>query len=308
MASKQRRWRLVGSITYRKDARANVETLLGHKTTSAVWKLVYNFRNERIVYIGSTTNVLGRVTESVGGAKDGCYDEHLRSHLSQEVGSVELFLCCEGMEQTVRDGTKRAAIHEEQAAGAQLLSKEGDHTEPEWLTAFRLRSKAIAARCELERKLVNKVSEKKRLEALKALRKSEDKLAAFSTAYDYRFRIWDGDVPPFLDAIDDLQTEAPKQRDVSGSRYVRDPAVRAAVRLRANGQCEYCGKPGFLCADGTPYIECHHIIALADAGADHVSNVIALCSEHHREAHFGKHAPSLEQEMIARLHAILHGE
>jgi hypothetical protein len=60
------------------------------------------------------------------------------------------------------------------------------------------------------------------------------------------------------------------------------------VKLRANGKCEFCGEPGFISTKGTPYLECHHIIALANDGADRMTNVIALCPKDHREAHFGE--------------------
>jgi len=52
------------------------------------------------------------------------------------------------------------------------------------------------------------------------------------------------------------------------------------------------------CADGTPYLECHHIIALANDGTDRMNNVIALCLGDHREAHFGKRRNELEKEMV----------
>jgi 5-methylcytosine-specific restriction enzyme A len=78
---------------------------------------------------------------------------------------------------------------------------------------------------------------------------------------------------------------------------VRDPAVRNNVKRRANGHCEYCGKSGFVDAAGEAYLECHHIIALANQGHDQMWNVIALCPDHHREAHFGRLAEELERKM-----------
>jgi predicted HNH restriction endonuclease len=57
--------------------------------------------------------------------------------------------------------------------------------------------------------------------------------------------------------------------------------------------------------DGTRYLETHHIIALAAEGADRVTNVIGLCPNDHREAHFGERRHVLEQEMILKLASIL---
>jgi len=86
---------------------------------------------------------------------------------------------------------------------------------------------------------------------------------------------------------------------------VIDPRVRKAVELRARGKCEQCGKPGFRKSDGTPYVETHHIIALANEGADRVSNVIALCADHHREAHYGANKDNLEKELITKVKTLL---
>ena len=50
-----------------------------------------------------------------------------------------------------------------------------------------------------------------------------------------------------------------------------------------------------------PYLECHHIIAPAMDGADRVKNVIALCPNDHREAHFCKRRHEPETEMISKV-------
>jgi hypothetical protein len=103
---------------------------------------------------------------------------------------------------------------------------------------------------------------------------------------------------PDEDAIDDLGSDRPELVVGMAKRYRRDPNIRKAVLQRATGKCEYCGKPGFLCADGSPYLESHHIIALADDGVDRMNNVIALCPGDHREAHFGKRRLEIEKEMV----------
>jgi len=87
--------------------------------------------------------------------------------------------------------------------------------------------------------------------------------------------------------------------------FQRDLAVRAYVVKRAQGRCEYCGHQGFLLPNGNHYVEAHHIIALAKHGPDTLENVIALCSEHHREAHFGTEAEKLERACLRRLSEVL---
>ena len=92
--------------------------------------------------------------------------------------------------------------------------------------------------------------------------------------------------------------ESPDRASGIRYSYERDDEVRKFVLLRANGRCEYCGKSTFVNSKGINYLESHHIIALANKGKDTVDNVIALCPDHHREAHFGARAASLEDEFI----------
>lgn len=112
------------------------------------------------------------------------------------------------------------------------------------------------------------------------------------------------------DAINDIGTDAdigtdtPDRANVSGLVYARDPRIRASVMKRAKGNCEYCAKLGFKKSEGGRYLECHHIIALADEGKDRMTNVIALCPNDHREAHFGERGDELEKEMIEKVKAL----
>jgi 5-methylcytosine-specific restriction protein A len=78
----------------------------------------------------------------------------------------------------------------------------------------------------------------------------------------------------------------------------RDNHVRAYALKHAKGKCGYCNDQGFLMENGGFYLEAHHIIALCDSGRDTVDKVIALCPQHHRQAHYGKDAESLESEFI----------
>lgn len=81
----------------------------------------------------------------------------------------------------------------------------------------------------------------------------------------------------------------------------RSAKVRQLVMLRSKGLCEWCGKPGFLRRDGQVYLESHHIVQLSEGGADHVSNVIALCPNDHRMAHYGEHMETMALQMSARV-------
>lgn len=106
---------------------------------------------------------------------------------------------------------------------------------------------------------------------------------------------------PLYGALDDLGTEDPARVLYAGYTYLRDPKVRSAVLARAAGRCEFCGEEGFLKIDGGRYLETHHVIALANDGADKVTNVIALCPDDHRRAHFSQERDFIEREMLHKL-------
>lgn len=93
------------------------------------------------------------------------------------------------------------------------------------------------------------------------------------------------DTPPeFVDQFS--EPEAAAQREATVLIRERSAAVRQAVLRRAKGICELCGERGFVTASGSIYLETHHVISLADDGADHEANVVAICPQDHRRAHF----------------------
>ncbi|MBB4395065.1 HNH endonuclease signature motif containing protein [Bradyrhizobium sp. ERR14] len=143
------------------------------------------------------------------------------------------------------------------------------------------------------------------LEQLKGLsnRKAWPYLATLLPPGERRLRLAGVGTFAYSDAVDDLGTDSPGVTTYFGKRYARDPRVRAAVIERAGGKCEYCGKLGFKCANGSRYLECHHILALADDGADRMTNVIAICPGEHREVHFGERREKMEAEMIVKVAA-----
>ena len=73
------------------------------------------------------------------------------------------------------------------------------------------------------------------------------------------------------------------------SRYNRNPDVVAEVLYQARGTCAGCNKPApFERKDGSPYLEVHHIVFLANGGDDTVENSEALCPNCHKQRHYGK--------------------
>lgn len=139
------------------------------------------------------------------------------------------------------------------------------------------------------------------LERLKGYsnRKAWPYLSTLMPAGERRLRLAGVGTASYSDAIEDLGTDSPAITTYTGTRYARDPRIRAAVMKRAGGRCEHCGKLGFKRDDGSRYLECHHIIALANEGEDLMTNVIAICPHDHREAHFGVRRAEIEFKMIA---------
>lgn len=109
----------------------------------------------------------------------------------------------------------------------------------------------------------------------------------------------DGDTDDGLIDLDiPVGNDMPDRAANSSFTVIRDSDVRRYVIKKAEGKCEYCKQEGFLMKNGQRYLEAHHIIGLAHQGKDSVENVIALCPEHHREAHYGAEAESLEKHLM----------
>ena len=95
-------------------------------------------------------------------------------------------------------------------------------------------------------------------------------------------------------------------RKVTATRqaYVRSEAIRRYALARSEGVCEHCNaRAPFCTAEGQPYLEVHHITRLADEGPDEPENVIALCPNCHRQAHFSADAGEVGKKMARKVKA-----
>lgn len=90
-------------------------------------------------------------------------------------------------------------------------------------------------------------------------------------------------------------SEQPERYAISTFAWQRSAQVRQVVLARSKGVCEFCGHRGFLKGNGDIYLETHHIVSLSEDGGDAPDNVIALCPEHHREAHYGANSNVLRE-------------
>ncbi len=101
--------------------------------------------------------------------------------------------------------------------------------------------------------------------------------------------------------IEGLPSGEAKKKESTTSVYERSPQVRCYILKRAGGFCEWCGQEGFKTVSGSIYLETHHIQPLFEDGSDTVDNVVALCPNHHREAHFGLNALQFRKELADRV-------
>lgn len=90
------------------------------------------------------------------------------------------------------------------------------------------------------------------------------------------------------------------------TRYSRDPNVIAWVIEQADGVCEVCEKPApFVRADGTAYLEVHHLRPLSEGGPDTTDNAVAACPNCHRALHYSVESRVLRAAVIVRLERIV---
>jgi predicted HNH restriction endonuclease len=58
---------------------------------------------------------------------------------------------------------------------------------------------------------------------------------------------------------------------------------------------------GFRMANGAIYLETHHVIPLSEKGLDVVWNVVAVCPNDHRIAHYGVEREAWRHRMLRHL-------
>lgn len=79
--------------------------------------------------------------------------------------------------------------------------------------------------------------------------------------------------------------------------YYRSQALKLYVIARSKGLCEGCGNAAPFKTKHGPFLECHHLHRLADGGPDEPKNVVALCPNCHRRAHYAKDAEAYNNQL-----------
>lgn len=106
----------------------------------------------------------------------------------------------------------------------------------------------------------------------------------------------------------EISRAEPQRREYLIETFARNRGWVAEAKNRFGVYCmsQDC-KNTFNKPDGTPYIEVHHIIPMADGGEDGLWNLAVLCAHHHRMAHFS--APetclALQNKLLAETQARL---
>ena len=279
-------WRSLGKICPKRECLKRIEQT---EQGPAIWMLVWSIEGEQLAYVGQTDGKLAeRIEESVFRAKESKWEEFFRVALTKRAGHANLFVVDAPQNEKERNKIKKI-IYKKNSERYTMLDGNQCKIWPDWLTIFH----AESFLCAMNEYKTRKNLEKNDEDCFKKCTQIFSILRARSSR----------------DAIDDLDCDSPLDGDrawkiaYSGIRYLRSSKIRDKVKKRSKGRCEIseCAKEGFVQRDGSFYVECHHIIALAKEGKDSLSNVIALCPEHHREAHFGKRADELEKEMIRAL-------
>lgn len=75
------------------------------------------------------------------------------------------------------------------------------------------------------------------------------------------------------------------ERETITTYIYRDPYIAEFTKLRAKGHCDLCGNEAPFRSGSKPYLECHHLITLAEGGPDAIYNTVALCPNCHRKIH-----------------------
>ena len=103
-----------------------------------------------------------------------------------------------------------------------------------------------------------------------------------ATAYDPPDMRTSGEVPDTHVGKNGRDTRATDDRSMRRATQEVAPAVRRAVLRRDRGCCVFPG-----CRHAT-FVDIHHIVTRADGGGHDASNLVTVCSAHHRAIHEGR--------------------
>ena len=96
--------------------------------------------------------------------------------------------------------------------------------------------------------------------------------------------------------VNSIVSSETSRRLITSRVFARNAEVVKETKKRANGVCQFCGRPApFIDKNGTPYLEAHHIVWLSRGGEDNTSNTVALCPNCHKRMHILDRAEDREK-------------
>lgn len=125
-------------------------------------------------------------------------------------------------------------------------------------------------------------------------------LAEGPSQFEIQFNSFDSDDPSLINSnhfndqilkriqeIDEKNSKnPPKNISVLAKTYERDKILTKLIKSYRGGVCQICGF-SFKTKNSEDYSECHHLEHLAKNGLDVSKNMLVLCPNHHRQAHYG---------------------
>ncbi len=98
------------------------------------------------------------------------------------------------------------------------------------------------------------------------------------------------------DYLNNKESNEVSRRQITSCIFSRSADVVKVTKKRANGVCQFCGRPApFNDKNGNPYLEVHHIVWLSRGGKDSISNTAALCPNCHKRMHILDRAEDTEK-------------
>lgn len=100
--------------------------------------------------------------------------------------------------------------------------------------------------------------------------------------------------------------DSPESRGKYSTPFERDESVKAWVLNNARGICEGCVNPApFIDIKGSSFLEVHHVLWLSQGGSDKISNVVALCPNCHRRAHYSQDRDEFKEHLYRTVERLI---
>ncbi|KAF2390693.1 HNH endonuclease [Pseudomonas frederiksbergensis] len=116
----------------------------------------------------------------------------------------------------------------------------------------------------------------------------------------FTYRLLEANTPQFSDTPEGILN--PNKTSSAAIRYSRARWITDWVLKHSRGFCEGCNQAApFLGANGSPYLEVHHVKHLAQKGSDRTSNAVALCPNCHRRCHHSNDREAFTLELYTRV-------